>query len=142
MTANNFEKIPRNMKRRIAVVFVVIVTFILIVVSLVILFIVIAIVPLALQVWFQNARAKYRRNILKQQNDSSGVVTSQPKVRRKAEGSTSSVTNTPDTLSPPLSDVSSVTSLCELYGRGAECGVGGQGCDTARDIFSALVPVH
>ena len=73
-----------------------------------------------LQVWFQNARAKYRRNILKQQGDSS------PRDGKNPEGSS----KTSDSLasdmshgsrSPALSDISSSPSLSDLQNSSMEC---------------------
>ena len=64
-----------------------------------------------LQVWFQNARAKYRRNLLKQQSDNGKGGDS---IKSDSQ-SLAEISNTHSPHSPSgLSDISSTPSLSEL----------------------------
>ncbi|KAJ8301045.1 hypothetical protein KUTeg_022564 [Tegillarca granosa] len=72
-----------------------------------------------LQVWFQNARAKYRRNVLKQEDGKPGQAGNSPgqsgtspnEDKNKDSQSLSEMTDSP---SPAMSDISSTPSLSEL----------------------------
>ena len=61
-----------------------------------------------LQVWFQNARAKYRRNLLKQEQDKQGNNGS------SQDATKNTLTELSNSRSPALSDISSSPSLSEL----------------------------
>ncbi|CAD5121365.1 DgyrCDS9888 [Dimorphilus gyrociliatus] len=64
-----------------------------------------------LQVWFQNARAKYRRNILKQEQDKGDnrITADELKQETLSEMHNGSVT------SPAMSDTSSATSMTDIH---------------------------
>ncbi|XP_013402765.1 LIM/homeobox protein Lhx9 isoform X2 [Lingula anatina] len=68
-----------------------------------------------LQVWFQNARAKYRRNLLKQEASMSD------KKQTDGEQNQQSLTElSTDSRSPPLSEISSTPSLSDLQNTSIE----------------------
>ncbi|KAL8599735.1 hypothetical protein ACOMHN_031890 [Nucella lapillus] len=98
-----------------------------------------------LQVWFQNARAKYRRNLLKQQQDSdkpgSGAATSPSGADNKEggkEGGGGSMTDMSNTRSPALSDISSTPSLCDLQSSAMDSG-GDQSSSSITELFSSTI---
>lgn len=96
------------------------------------------------QVWFQNARAKYRRNLLKQQQDSDkpgqGAATSPSGADNKdgqKEGS-GSITDLSNTRSPALSDISSTPSLSDLHSSAMDSG-GDQSSSSITELFSSTI---
>ncbi len=74
-----------------------------------------------LQVWFQNARAKYRRNLLKQQGgDSSPRDGKNGDINSKTSDSLTELSHD-GSRSPGLSDISSTPSLSDLQNSSMEC---------------------
>lgn len=83
-----------------------------------------------LQVWFQNARAKYRRNVLKSDSDKTGQGGSQSSDQSavspdddkiKDDQSISELTELDDSQSPDaMSDISSTPSLSDLHSNNME----------------------
>lgn len=83
-----------------------------------------------LQVWFQNARAKYRRNMLKSDSDKTGQGGSQSSDQSavspdddkiKDDQSISELTELDDSQSPDaMSDISSTPSLSDLHSNNME----------------------
>ncbi|KAK7095135.1 hypothetical protein V1264_006583 [Littorina saxatilis] len=94
-----------------------------------------------LQVWFQNARAKYRRNVLKQQSDAdgkSGSTTPPAGGDSKKDGS-GSMTDLSNTRSPgALSDISSTPSLSDLHSSAVDSG-GDQSSSSITELFSSTI---
>nr|AEN75257.1 apterous [Neanthes arenaceodentata] len=68
-----------------------------------------------LQVWFQNARAKYRRNVLKQQGDPSRDGKPGGDVTKSDSQSATTLSEISNSRSPALSDISSTPSLSDLH---------------------------
>nr|KAG5701708.1 hypothetical protein BaRGS_004310 [Batillaria attramentaria] len=96
-----------------------------------------------LQVWFQNARAKYRRNLLKQQQDSDkpgqGAATSPSGADKdQQKDGSGSITDLSNTRSPALSDISSTPSLSDLQSGAMESG-GDQSSSSITELFSSTI---
>ena len=95
------------------------------------------------QVWFQNARAKYRRSLLKQQHSEieKGVTTSPSITDIKDDCGDNGCENMGDdcnTRSPALSDISSSPSLSDINSNAVDSG-DDQSLSSIADIFSSTV---
>ncbi|XP_025113346.1 LIM/homeobox protein Lhx9-like [Pomacea canaliculata] len=99
-----------------------------------------------LQVWFQNARAKYRRNLLKQQQDAdkngqgaASSPTGGDTNKEREKDASGSLTDLSNTRSPALSDISSTPSLSDLQSGAMESG-GEQGSSSSiSELFSSTI---
>ncbi|PVD21960.1 hypothetical protein C0Q70_17763 [Pomacea canaliculata] len=98
------------------------------------------------QVWFQNARAKYRRNLLKQQQDAdkngqgaASSPTGGDTNKEREKDASGSLTDLSNTRSPALSDISSTPSLSDLQSGAMESG-GEQGSSSSiSELFSSTI---
>ncbi|XP_064649177.1 LIM/homeobox protein Lhx9-like isoform X2 [Lineus longissimus] len=95
-----------------------------------------------LQVWFQNARAKYRRNLLRQESgDGRGLSTDGDKDGDDGQTSLTELTNAG---SPGLSDISSTPSLSDLGTASVDGDIGDMGSvhngeNSLTDLFSSSI---
>ncbi|GFR75121.1 LIM/homeobox protein Lhx9 [Elysia marginata] len=99
------------------------------------------------EVWFQNARAKYRRNLLKQQDSTEGSKSGQgqtgpgsPEGHDMKDG----VKDTGSTCdmnagSPALSDISSTPSLSDIQSSNMETDHNSSSNNSISDLFSSTI---
>ncbi|XP_059155484.1 LIM/homeobox protein Lhx9-like [Physella acuta] len=97
-----------------------------------------------LQVWFQNARAKYRRNLLKQQDSEGGTKAGQGQVPESPDGrdkemkDSNSITDM-NAGSPALSDISSTPSLSDIQSSTIETDHNSSSNTSISDLFSSTI---
>ncbi|XP_035828270.1 LIM/homeobox protein Lhx2 [Aplysia californica] len=99
-----------------------------------------------LQVWFQNARAKYRRNLLKQQDSDagSGGKGGQGQGAGSPEGPDKDIKD-PNSIpdmnagSPALSDISSTPSLSDIQSSTMETDHNSSSNNSISDLFSSTI---
>ncbi|XP_067662093.1 LIM/homeobox protein Lhx9-like [Haliotis asinina] len=91
-----------------------------------------------LQVWFQNARAKYRRNLLKQQDSDKGNSNTNGSSNgdKSKDSHDQSLTDLSNTRSPALSDISSNASLSDIQTPALDTD---QGSNSISDLFSSTI---
>ncbi|KAK6978351.1 LIM/homeobox protein Lhx9 [Biomphalaria glabrata] len=97
-----------------------------------------------LQVWFQNARAKYRRNLLKQQDSEGGTKAGQGALPDSPDGhdKESKDTNSIGDMnagSPALSDISSTPSLSDIQSSNMETDHNSSSNNSISDLFSSTI---
>ncbi|KAK3749257.1 hypothetical protein RRG08_038643 [Elysia crispata] len=100
-----------------------------------------------LKVWFQNARAKYRRNLLKQQDSTDSGKAGQGQTGQgspEGHDMKDGVKDTGSTCdmnagSPALSDISSTPSLSDIQSSNIETDHNSSSNNSISDLFSSTI---